>query len=382
MLRVIQNRDSHSAKGYYTSSAEAGYYLGARQELVGSWGGLAAERLGLYGDVSQPDFDRLIDNRHPETGERLTARMRKDRTPGYDFSFHACKSASLLYALTGDPAILDAFRKAVAETMAEVEQRIQTRVRKGGRYEDRTVGNMAWAEFIHFTARPVKGVIDPHLHAHCFVINAVFDPIEHRWKAGQFRELKASAPQFEKAFHGRFAWKLAALGYPIERTAKGWEVGGIERDTIEKFSARTRQIEAYARMHGITEPKEKDRIGARIRERKRSDTGMDELRDEWQTRLTDRERIGMAAASVKRGFTTGDGRFGSLSREEWDAATARDAIRHVHAPELPPGLAERQSVEAKRRFLAREQERQRLQAAEPPSIVRPRPQPRQERHGR
>ena len=200
MLRVIQNRNSESAKGYYTSAAEAGYYAGAKQEMVGSWGGLAAERLGLYGDVDQLAFDRLIDNRHPDTGERLTARMRKDRTPGYDFSFHADKWASLLYALTDDPAILRAFREAVNETMGDIEQRIQTRVRTHGRYEDRTVGNMAWAEFIHFTARPVKGIIDPHLHAHCFVINAVFDPVEQRWKAGQFRELKARAPSSRRRF--------------------------------------------------------------------------------------------------------------------------------------------------------------------------------------
>ena len=172
------------------------------------------------------------------------------------------------------------------------------------------------------------------------------------------------------------------LGYPIERTAQGWQVAGIDRAMVEKFSGRTRQIEAFAEQHGITDPREKDQIGARTRERKRSDVGMDELRREWQDRLTGRERIGLAAASVKRGFTAGDGRFGSLSREEWDAATARDAIRYVHESQMPPGLAERQSVEAKRRFLARQRERQRLQEAEPPPAAGCGPQTRQDRHGR
>ena len=306
MLRIIQNRNAQSAKGYYGSKAEAAYYAGGQQEMIGAWGGKAAERLGLIGDVDQRSFERLCDNRHPETGGRLTARTRQDRTPGYDFSFHPCKSASLLYALTGDPAILSAFRAAVAETMADMERQIQTRVRTRGRSQDRTVGNMAWAEFIHFTARPVGGMVDPHLHAHCFVFNAVFDGVEGRWKAGQFRELKAAAPRFQKDFHARFAWKLMELGYPIARRGDTWEVAGFDRATIEAFSQRTRQVERYAAARGITDPKARDQLGARTRERKRSDTGMDELGRQWDARLTPQGRDGLAVATAWRSFRSED----------------------------------------------------------------------------
>jgi conjugative relaxase-like TrwC/TraI family protein len=217
----------------------------------------------------------------------------------------------------------------VAETMQEMEKEIQTRVRSKGRDEDRVVGNMAWAEFIHLTARPVGGVIDPHLHAHCFIFNAVFDPVEHKWKAGQFRELKANAPRFEQAFHARFAWKLMELGYPIERKGKRWEVAGIERDTLAKFSRRTGQIEEYARTHGIDDPAEKDGLGARLRSRKRSDAGMDQLRREWRDRLTDRERESFGLAALRRGFTA-----------------------DTPLPFNPPGLAGRQHPQARMRFLA------------------------------
>jgi conjugative relaxase-like TrwC/TraI family protein len=40
-------------------------------------------------------------------------RTRADRTVGYDFTFSVPKSVSLLYALSGDQDILDAFRDAV-----------------------------------------------------------------------------------------------------------------------------------------------------------------------------------------------------------------------------------------------------------------------------
>ena len=74
---------------------------------------------------------------------------------------------------------------------------MKTRVRKGGKCFDRLVGNMAWATFVHLTARPLLGMPDPHLHAHCFCFNAVFDREEQRWKAGQFREIKQQAPRFQ-----------------------------------------------------------------------------------------------------------------------------------------------------------------------------------------
>ena len=62
MLCVTRKQDSHAAKGYYTGRAEAGYYADAQQEMVGSGGGKAVERLGLVGEVDRRSFERLCDN--------------------------------------------------------------------------------------------------------------------------------------------------------------------------------------------------------------------------------------------------------------------------------------------------------------------------------
>jgi hypothetical protein len=50
--------------------------------------------------------------------------------------------------------------------MQELEVEMQTRVRQNKKDEDRMTGNMVWAEFVHFTARPAEEnlVPDPHLH--------------------------------------------------------------------------------------------------------------------------------------------------------------------------------------------------------------------------
>ena len=63
-------------------------------------------------------------------------RTRTERTVGYDFTFSVPKSVSLLYALSGDEGIMDAFRGAVDETMREMEAEMKTRVRMGGQDDE------------------------------------------------------------------------------------------------------------------------------------------------------------------------------------------------------------------------------------------------------
>src|ERR1700693_1039211 len=178
MIRITQQDSAKDAKRYY---ATADYYSQG-QEIVGRWGGKGAALLGLEGTVDKFSFDRLCDNLHPQSGEPLTVRTRTERRVGYDFTFSVPKSVSLLYAMSGDQEIMQAFRGAVGETMREIEAEMKARVRLGGKDEDRVTGNMAWAEFIHTTSRPVDGLPDPQLHAHVFVFNTTWDEDERRWK--------------------------------------------------------------------------------------------------------------------------------------------------------------------------------------------------------
>src|SRR5580704_851172 len=264
MIRITQTDNAKSAKSYY---ATADYYSEG-QEIVGSWGGKGASRLGLEGTVEKASFDRLCDNLNPTTGEPLTVRTRSERTVGYDFTFSVPKSVSVLYAMSGDQGILDAFRGAVDETMREIEAEMKTRVRRKGQDTDRTSGNMVWAEFIHTTSRPVEGLPDPQLHAHVFAFNATYCDDERRWKAGQFRELKRDAPYFQAAFRVRLANRLQDLGFGVQRKRDDFEIAGIRPDVLKRFSRRTAQIEKVAEEKGITDPKRKAELGAETREKK------------------------------------------------------------------------------------------------------------------
>jgi conjugative relaxase-like TrwC/TraI family protein len=244
MIRISQQASAKSAKTYFTT---ADYYSQGK-EILGLWGGKAAVRLGLSGMVDQFSFDRLCDNIDPRTGEPLTVRTRSDRTVGYDFTFSVPKSVSLLYAMSGDEEILDAFRNAVDETMREMEAEMKTRVRVSRQDADRTTANMVWAEFIHTTSRPVDGLPDPQLHAHVFVFNTTWDDDEDRWKAGQFRELKRDAPYFQAAFRVRLANRLQDIGFGVERKRDDFEIAGIPKGcscSIPQKTLRKREFGAF-----------------------------------------------------------------------------------------------------------------------------------------
>jgi conjugative relaxase-like TrwC/TraI family protein len=300
MLRITQNSSAAGAKNYFST---ADYYAEGQQELKGIWGGRGSARLGLSGVIDKKDWDALCDNRNPATGKKLTARQKSERRIGYDFTFNLPKSVSLLYGLTGDDRILDAFRESVNQTMCEVEAETKTRVRKGGKNEDRITGEMVWGEHVHLTSRPIDGIPDVHVHAHCFVLNQTFDKVENCWKATQIAEIKRDAPLFEARFHARMSRRMAELGLPVMRTKKGWEIAGIPASALGKFSRRTALIEELAAKKGITDPREKSELGSKTRQRKQKQLSMDELRREWQSRLSDDERSGIVETAERLGST-------------------------------------------------------------------------------
>jgi conjugative relaxase-like TrwC/TraI family protein len=318
MLRIIQNTSAAGAKSYYST---ADYYTEG-QELVGHWRGEAAVRLGLTGEVRREEWDALCDNRNPATGKVLTQRQKQNRRIGYDLNFHVPKSVSIVYGLTKDERILRVFRESVQETMLDIETEAKTRVRVGGRNEERTTGNMIYGEYVHTTSRPVDGIPDPHLHAHCFVFNSTWDEVEQKWKAIDIADVKRDASYFQAVYHSRLARKLEELGLSVERKRNGWDLAGFSNATLDKFSRRTALIEAMAKTLGITDPAEKDALGAKTREYKRKDLTLDQLREEWQSRLTADE------SSTVNGLVNKIGGPSIVENEKIAAEAATRAVNH------------------------------------------------------
>lgn len=310
MLRMTVCTNAKGAIDYFDHSLSIGDYYVKGQECVGLWHGKGAWTLGLKNlespaEVTRKQFSALAMNTHPTKGGPLTERTTGNRRIGYDINFHPPKSVTLVNEIARDQAMEYAVRSTVREIMEQMEADMKCRVRVGGAEHDRNVGNLCWAEFIHFTARPVDGIPDPHLHAHCFTFNAVWDGVEQKWKAGQFGDLKRDAPFYEACFHSRLAEKIVAAGYTIERRGKSWEISHVPDEAIRICSRRTSEIEAKAKELGITDAEAKSKLGAKTRKHKQLDIPIDELRQTW------RERLGpKLVAAIEKGSKVGRGGIG------------------------------------------------------------------------
>jgi conjugative relaxase-like TrwC/TraI family protein len=291
VIRINAIPNTSAAKTYYR---QQDYYVEG-QEQTAHWHGNGAERLGLSGQIREQDFDLLCENKHPflldkhGKAAQLTAKHVENRRVGYDFTFSVSKSVSVAYALGLDDRLPDVFRGAVEETMAEMEREMETRVRKAGAFENRRTGNMVWADFLHSTSRPINGQPDPQLHIHAVVFNATYDPVEEKWKAGEFGALKANAPYFQASFRSRLANRLQDIGYKVRKTKDDFEIVGIPERAIKEFSRRTAQIEKAAEMLGVTRPETKAKLGATTREAKKEGQTWDSLLKNWMSRVTDSE---------------------------------------------------------------------------------------------
>ena len=229
MLNIDVNRSAKGVEQYFESELTVSDYL---MKEPGIWAGRGAERSGLRGPVQRSHFVALLRNENPTMGKRLTARLNtnqqedgetvSNRQVGYGLVFGVPKSLSIYLAITGDQVIENIARSAVDETMSAMESEMQCKVRKGGLYEDRRTGELLYSRFFHRDSRPIDGLSDPHWHVHCFLHNATFDPVEERWKAGQFRGLIADKGYFQEYFHTMLAQRLMESGYKLRRTDRGW----------------------------------------------------------------------------------------------------------------------------------------------------------------
>ena len=333
MLRITSLPNAAAAEAYYKVSD---YFLDGQERPGVVHGGLA-RHLGLTpGETTTPEaFRRLCRNQHPETGDKLSAYDRTDRRVGWDINFHCPKSVSVLRQVAGDERIDPLIDAAVLTTMKRIEADAEVRVRAGGAFESAVTGNMVYSLHRHLTARPVNGKPDPHDHVHCVCWNYTLAH-DGQVKALELGDIRSHTGFYEAVFHAELSRGMAELGYGVQRHGKFWEVAGIEKATLDKFSRRTAQVEAAAKARGIERPDLKDTLGAKTREKKSNGLTLEQLKAEWVSRLTAQEKQ----------------QLGSLTQQQAELPTVGQAVRHAleHCFERSSVMAPRKVYETSLRF--------------------------------
>lgn len=296
MMRATVWKDAKAAMDYLTTALNKEDYFFAEKEVSAIYAGRLTQLLGLNGKVTQKDFKVLVNGIDPVSGNSFIVRKADNRRVGYEYCFNAPKSVSLLYAITKDKEILNAHRLAVRSAMAEIERDMQTKNKVTGHIEYEDSPSILYARFDHFTTRPLEEkdgnskryVPDPHLHSHCFMFNVTWSERNRRLQSLEEGNIRMLAPYYEAVYHSVFSKILADKGYPVTRTPERWEVGGISRSLIEKFSRRTMDIEALAKAKGLS-GKAKAALGARTRIKKNKSVAEQKLYRLWEERLSKKE---------------------------------------------------------------------------------------------
>jgi len=246
MMSIGSVKSAGKAADYYTK--EDNYYvIGSMDER---WQGKGAEALGLEGkSVDKALFTELLKGKLPDGSDlsRIQDGMNKHR-PGYDLTFSAPKSVSVMAMLGGDKRLIEAHNQAVTEAIRQVETLAATRVMVDGKSETVLTGNLIVAKFNHDTNRNQE----PQIHTHAVVINATQNG--DKWqslgtdtvgKTGFIENVYANQIAFGKIYRERLKPLVEGLGYETEVVGKHgmWEMKDVP---VEPFSTRTQEINAAA----------------------------------------------------------------------------------------------------------------------------------------
>ncbi len=231
--------------GYY--SHEDNYY--ASGSLDSRWMGEGAEKLGLKGEVASADMDAVRQGKLPDGSDlsRMVNGVNKHRS-GYDLTFSAPKSVSVMALVGEDRRFIEAHNRAVAVVMQEVEKLVSARITEEGKTETVLTGNMVAALYNHDTSRD----LDPQLHTHALVFNATF--ADEKWrslasdtrmKTGFSENLYATKIALGNLYRSALREDVESMGFETVTAGKNglWELKDVP---VDVFSSRSQAIREAA----------------------------------------------------------------------------------------------------------------------------------------
>ncbi|MBL8777543.1 MAG: relaxase domain-containing protein [Acidimicrobiales bacterium] len=220
------------------------YYLDP-DEPPGRWWGRGQAGLDLDGAVTGEQLRAVLDGSHPSTGRQLGRRFGDSSARGFDATFSAPKSVSVLWALTPDPwvraEVLAAHDAAVDAALAWFERHgAVTRRGRDGVFQVDTLGVTA-ALFRQHTSR----AMDPQLHTHAILAAKVQDP-SVRWLSLDARFLKYQQRSIGAVYDAALRTELTSrLGATwVDPGAGVFDLACVPEAVREGFSKRTGQVEA------------------------------------------------------------------------------------------------------------------------------------------
>jgi conjugative relaxase-like TrwC/TraI family protein len=219
------------------------YYVDP-DEPPGRWWGSGCNAVGLEGEVEPDQLRRMLDARHPHADQVLGRSFGDSSARGFDATFSAPKSVSVVWALSPDPwvraEVLAAHDAAVTATLEWVERHgAVTRRGKDG-IDQVDARGLVVALFRQHTSRTA----DPQLHTHALIWAKVQDRTG-RWLALDARWLKYQQRSigwvYDAALRVELSARLGVVWGPVVRGQS--DIVGVPEPVRQLFSQRPTQVE-------------------------------------------------------------------------------------------------------------------------------------------
>ncbi|MBK8751742.1 MAG: relaxase domain-containing protein [Candidatus Competibacteraceae bacterium] len=237
------------AGGYYLKLTRDDYYTQGG-EPSGQWVGQGTAGLGLAGTVDETAFRNVLHGFDGTGARPLVQGAGADHYAGWDLTFSAPKSVSVVWALTDDPQvraeIQAAQQAAVTATLRFVEAHCAYTRRGHDGVAHEKVASLAVATFEHSTSREQ----DPQLHTHCLVAN-VAQRDDGTYGALDGRPLFRWTRALGAIYRAELAAQLETrLPLQIERDGSSFAIQGVPKAVQERFSKRSEQIKDWMAERG------------------------------------------------------------------------------------------------------------------------------------
>jgi conjugative relaxase-like TrwC/TraI family protein len=285
-------------ENYYLEKVAEGaedYYSG-EGEAEGQWLGDAAAGLGLSGEVAPDQLTAMLTGNNPATGEPLGLRTVPGRgpVPGFDLTFSAPKSVSLLWGIGG----ADVAKEVAAAHQRSVEaaltymQRNACWTRRGAGGSEFVQGNgYLAAAYRHRSSR--NG--DPQLHTHVLIANATKGP-DGKWTRLYHPAIYEHAKTAGYLYEAQLRHELSrSLGVCWQEVRKGIaEVAGFRDEWLREFSTRRAEILEAAGADASLRARQVANLTTR--QAKGRDIAPETMRERWLARAAE---IGMDREAIE-----------------------------------------------------------------------------------
>ncbi len=245
MLSIYTLKSASDASKYYS---QGDYYTGSNLENS-LWLGKGSALLDLEGMVNPIVFEKLLKGHLPNGVVMIQVQKGEHHRPGYDLTFSAPKSVSLLALAAGNKEVLEAHRAAVQEVLLKIERDYAgVRDKTNGITRPEKVDNLIMALFEEYDSRAG----DPQLHHHCVIMNIV-QRMNGEWRTLYFDEVYRDKLLLGLAYRSALAKNLMALGYELVFKQGGlFEIKGVPEGMIQHFSKRRAEIKTWLEEHQLS----------------------------------------------------------------------------------------------------------------------------------